>query len=89
MMECGAVQLKYGALGYVDKNAGVSDLLAYLYGPSNTSPTGVRNLGTACICVSQVKVCCLGIAAVYNLAVSCTLLGGRNLKFVCCVLHRL
>lgn len=35
-----SVQLKYGALGYVDKNAGVSDLLAYLYGPSNTSPTG-------------------------------------------------
>ncbi|KAK9842267.1 hypothetical protein WJX81_003590 [Elliptochloris bilobata] len=35
-----SVQLKYGGLGYVDKNAGVSDLLAYLYGPSNTSPTG-------------------------------------------------
>ena len=29
-------QLKYGAQGYLDPNAGKSDLLAYLYGPSNT-----------------------------------------------------
>ena len=51
------MQLKYGGLGYVDKNAGVSDLLAYLYGPSNTSPTGVRDPGTACFEVSAVRCC--------------------------------
>ena len=51
------MQLKYGGLGYVDKNAGVSDLLAYLYGPSNTSPTGVRDPGIACFEVSAVRCC--------------------------------
>lgn len=43
-MRCWLVQLKYGALGRLDKNSGPSgtDLLAYLYGPTNTSPQSVR-----------------------------------------------
>jgi hypothetical protein len=49
-------QLKYGAMGYLDPNAGKSDLLAYLYGPSNapSAPNArARNYTATCSLISS------------------------------------